>query len=144
MHTTLLFRRLFYSSNVDIPVITSPLSQISVYQIIVLGILFGNRIYDSIAQNSPQTFGVLQALQVSTVLNSIIGHTTVGPQLPVSIIPGAILLASLCFHWRQALLQGRTASVFIFSSNTVVSIPFSQGIFLLNSHIHDNSGARGF
>lgn len=87
MHTiTLLFRRLFYSSNGDIPVITSPLSQIRVYQIIVLGILLGNRIYDSIAQNSPQTFGVLQALQVSIALNSIIGHTTVDPQLPVSII----------------------------------------------------------
>ena len=87
MHTiTLLFRRLFYSSNGDIPLITSPLSQIWVYQIIVLRILLGNRIYDSIAQNSPQTFGVLQALQVSIALNSIIGHTTVDPQLPVSII----------------------------------------------------------
>ena len=105
------FGKLFYSVNVDIPVITSPLSQTWVYQIIVQGILLDNRIYGSIVQNSPQTFGVVQALQVSTTMNNIIGHTTVGPEFPVSIIPEAIPSALSCFLWKRALLQGRTASV---------------------------------
>lgn len=61
----LMYSKWFYSSNVDIPVITSPLTQTWVYQIIVQGILLGNRIYDSITLNSLQTFGVLRALQVS-------------------------------------------------------------------------------
>ena len=58
----LLYSKLFYSSNVDIPVITSPLTQTWVYQIIVQRILLGHRIYDSITLNSPQTFGILRAL----------------------------------------------------------------------------------
>ena len=48
--------------------------------------------------------------------------------------------ASLPFYWRQALAQGHTTSVFILSSNTVSFIPTTQGVFLLDSHLHGNSG----
>ena len=138
----LLFSKLFFSANVASPAITSPLSQTWVYQIIVQGILIGNRIYDSITQHAPQTFGVLEALQVSTVLNNIIGLTTVSLELPASIVPEASPSASLPYHWRQALMQGKTTSIFILQSNTVVFIPTPQGIFLLDSHFHGNSGAH--
>lgn len=69
---------MFFSPNVDIPVTESPLSQTWVYQIVIQGILAGNSIYDSLT-DIPQTFGVLQVLQASTVLNNAIGHTAVGP-----------------------------------------------------------------
>ena len=118
--------------------LNSPLSQTWVYQLIVQGILVGNSIYDSVTQNIPQTFGVSQALQASTVLNNVIGGTTVGPEMPVSIIPEA----SLPFHWRTALTHGKTTSIFILNSNTVVFIPTTQGVFLLDSHLHGNSGAH--
>ncbi|CAH3113677.1 unnamed protein product, partial [Porites lobata] len=58
-----------------------PLSQTWVYQIVVQGILAGNSIYDSVT-SIPRTFGVLEAIQTSSVLNNIIGNTTVGPELP--------------------------------------------------------------
>ena len=138
----LLFSKLFFSSNVVYPAITSPLSQTWVYQIIVQGILIGNRIYDSITQHAPQTFGVSEALQVSTVLNNVIGLTTMSLELPASIVPEASPSASLPYHWRQALMQGKTTSIFILQSNTVVFIPTPQGIFLLDSHFHGNSGAH--
>ena len=76
----LLFSKMFFSENVQIPVLNSPLSQTWVYQLIVQGILVSNSIYDSVTQNIPQTFGVSQALQSSTVLNNVIGGTTVGPE----------------------------------------------------------------
>ena len=83
------------------------------YQLIVQGILVGNSIYDSVTQNIPQTFGISQALQASTVLNNVIGGTTVGPEMPVSIIPEASPAANLPFHWRTALTHGKTTSIFI-------------------------------
>ena len=137
----LLFSKLFFSSTVDIPATTLPLSQTWVYQLVVQGILVGNRIYDSVTQ-IPQTFGVQQALQTSGVLQNIIGNTTVGPELPASIIPEASPAASLPFHWRSALAQGQTTSIYILGSNTVVFIPTSNGIFLLDSHLHGNHGAH--
>ena len=137
----LLFSKMFFSPNVDIPVTESPLSQTWVYQIVIQGILAGNSIYDSLT-DTPQTFGVLEVLQASTVLNNAIGHTTVGPELPVSIVPERTATASLPFYWRQALAQGHTTSIFILSSNTVAFIPTTQGIFLLDSHLHGNSGAH--
>ena len=82
----LLFSKMFFSPNVDIPVTESPLSQTWVYQIIIQGILAGNSIYDSVT-DTHRTFGVLEALQASTVLNNAIGYITVGPELPVSIVP---------------------------------------------------------
>ena len=97
--------------------------------------------YDS-ATNTPQTFGVLEALQASTALKNAIGHTTVGPELPVSIVPETNPTASLPFYLRQVLAQGHTTLVFILRSNTVVFIPTTQGIFLLDSHLHGNSGAH--
>ena len=138
----LLFSKMFFSENVQIPVLNSPLSQTWVYQLIVQGILVGNSIYDSVTQNIPQTFGVSQALQASTVLNNVIGGTTVGPEMPVSIIPEASPAANLPFHWRTALTHGKTTSIFILNSNTVVFIPTTQGVFLLDSHLHGNSGAH--
>ena len=138
----LLFSKIFFSENVQIPVLNSPLSQTWVYQLIVQGILVGNRIYDSVSQNIPQTFGVSQALQSSTVLNNVIGGTTVGPEMPVSIIPEASPAANLPFHWRTALTQGKTASILILNSNAVVFIPTTQGVFLIASHIHGGSGAH--
>lgn len=105
------------------------------------GILAGNSIYDSVT-SIPRTFGVLEALQTSSVLNNIIGNTTVGPELPVSIVPETNPTASLPYYWRQALAKGRTTSVFILRSNTVVFIPTTQEIFLLDSHFHGNSGAQ--
>ena len=81
-------------------------------------------------------------LQASTALKNAIGHTTVGPELPVSIVPETNPTASLPFYWRQVLAQGHTTSVFILRSNTVVFIPTTQGIFLLDSHLHGNSGAH--
>ena len=138
----LLFSKMFFSENVQIPVLSSPLSQTWVYQLIVQGILVGNSIYDSVAQNIPQTFGVSQALQSSTVLNNVIGGTTVGPEMPVSIIPEASPAANLPFHWRTPLTHGKTTSIFILNSNTVVFIPTTQGVFLLDSHLHGNSGAH--
>ena len=124
----------FFSSNVDIPVTESPLSRTWVYQIVIQGILAGNSIYDSLT-DIPQTFGALEVLQASTVLDNAIGHTTVGPELPVSIVPERTATASLPFYWRQALAQGHTASIFILSSNTVAFIPTTQGVFLLDSHL---------
>lgn len=138
----LLFSKMFFSSNLQIPVINSALSQTCVYQLIVQGILVGNSIYDLVTQNIPQTFGVLQALKASKVIHNVIDGTTVGPELPVSIIPEASPAASLPFHWRGALTQGQTTSIFILSSNTVVFIPTTQGVFLLDSHLHRNSGAH--
>ena len=137
----LLFSKMFFSPNVNIPATGSPLSQTWVYQIVVQGILAGNSIYDSVT-SIPRTFGVLEALQTSRVLNNIIGNTTVGPELPVSIVPETNPTASLPYYWRQALVKGRTTSVFILRSNTVVFIPTTQGIFLLDSHFHENSGAQ--
>jgi len=131
----------FFSPNVDIPVTESPLSRKWVYQIVIQGILAGNSIYDSLT-DTPQTFGVLEVLQASTVLNNAIGHITVGPELPVSIVPEITATASLPFYWRQALAQGHTASIFILSSNTVAFIPTTRGVFLLDSHLHGNSGAH--
>ena len=110
--------------------------------IVVQGILAGNSMYDSVTNNMPQTFGVLEALRASPALNNAIGHTTVGPELPVTIVPEANPMASLPFYWRQVLAQGNTTSVFILRSNTVVFIPTTQGIFLLDSHLHGNSGAH--
>ena len=138
----LLFSKMFFSPSVDIPVTESPLSQTWVYQIVVQGILAGNSMYDSVTNNMPQTFGVLEALRASPALNNAIGHTTVGPELPVTIVPEANPTASLPFYWRQVLAQGNTTSVFILRSNTVVFIPTTQGIFLLDSHLHGNSGAH--
>ena len=132
---------MFFSPNVNIPATGSPLSQTWVYQIVVQGILAGNSIYDSVT-SIPRTFGVLEALQTSSVLNNIIGNTTVGPELPVSIVPETNPTASLPYYWRQALAKGRTTSVFILRSNTVVFIPTTQGVFLLDSHFHGNSGAQ--
>ena len=102
---------MFFSPNVDIPVTESPLSQTWVYQIVIQGILAGNSIYDSLT-DIPQTFGVLEVLQASTVLNNAIGHTPVGPEMPVSIVPERTATASLPFYWRQALAQGHTAPIF--------------------------------
>lgn len=115
---SLLFGKLFLSSNVDIPAIHTPLSQTWVYQLVVQGILVGNSIYDSVTQNIPRTFGVLEALQASALANNVIGRTTMGPELPVSIIQEASPAASLPFHWRNALTQGQTASIFILGCNT--------------------------
>jgi len=50
--------------------------------------------------------------------------------------------ARLNYYWRQALAQGHTASIFILSSNTVAFIPTTQGGFLLDSHLHGNSGVH--
>lgn len=119
----------------------SPLSQTWVYQIVIHGILAGNSIYDSLT-DIPQSFGVLEVLQASTVLNNVIGYTKVGPELPVSIVPERTATASLPFYWRQALVQGHTASIFILSSNTVAFIPTTQGVFLSDSHLHGNSGTN--
>ena len=96
-------------------------------------------IYDSVS-SIPLTFGVLEALQTPTVLN-ITGNTTVGPELPVRIVPETNPTASLPYYWRQALAKGRTISVFILHSNTVLFILPTQGIFL-DSHCHGNSGAQ--
>ena len=137
----LLFSKMFFSPNVNIPATGSPLSQTWVYQIVVEGILAGNSIYDSVT-SIPQTFGVLEALQTSRVLNNIFGNTNVGPELPVSIVPETNPTASLPFYWRQALAKVQTTSVFILQSNTVVFIPTTQGIFLLDSHFHGNSGTQ--
>jgi len=54
---------MFFSPNVHIPITNSLLSQTWVYQLIVQGILLGNKTYDSAPQNIPQTFSVLQALR---------------------------------------------------------------------------------
>ena len=97
------------------------------YEIIVQGILIGNRIYDLIRQHAPQMFGILQALQVCTELNNIIKLTTVSPGLPVSIVAEASPSASLPYHWRQALMQGKTTSISILHSNSVVFIPTPKG-----------------
>ncbi|XP_015769480.1 PREDICTED: mitogen-activated protein kinase kinase kinase 14-like [Acropora digitifera] len=77
----LLFSKMFFSPNVDIPLSESSLSQTWVYQIILQAMLAGNSIYDSLT-DIPQTFDVLEVLQASTVLNNAIGYTTVGPELP--------------------------------------------------------------
>ena len=122
-------------------IVSSPLSQTWVYQLVVQGILVGNNIYDSVTRNAAQTFGVSQAVQGSAALNNTIGQTTVGPELPASIIPETTPAASLPFHFRNALRQGKTSSIFILGSNTVAFIPTSRGIFLLDSHLHGNNGA---
>ena len=83
------------------------------YQLIVQGILAGNSIYDSVTQNIPQTFGVSQAVQSSTELNKVIGGTSVGPKMPVSIIPEANPAANLPFHWRTALTHSKTTSIYL-------------------------------
>ena len=83
---------------------------------VVQGILAVRSIYDSVT-SIPLTFGVLEALQTPTVLN-ITGNTTVGPELPVRIVPETNPTASLPYYWRQALAKGRTISVFILHSNT--------------------------
>jgi len=119
----------------------SPLSRTWVYQIVIQAVLAGNSIYDSLT-DIPKTFGVLEVLQASTVLNNAIGHTTVGPELPVSIVPEKPATSSLPFYWRQALAQGHTASIFILSSNIVAFIPTTQGVFPIDSHLHGNSGAH--
>ena len=103
---------MFFSENVQIPVLNSPLSQTWVDQLIVQGILMGNNIYDSVTQDIPQTFGVSQALRSSTALNNVVGGTTVGPEMPVSIIPEASPAANLPFHRRTALTQGKTTSIY--------------------------------
>ena len=138
----LLFSKLFFSPNMDVPAVSTPLSQTWVYQLIVQGILVGNNIYDSVSPNVAQTFGVSQAVQSSAALSNTIGQTTVGPELPASIIPEANPAASLPFHFRNALRQGKTSSIFILGSNTVAFIPTSRGIFLLDSHLHGNNGAH--
>ena len=113
------------------------------YQLVVQGILVGNRIYDSVTGTQiPGTFGVRQAIQTSGALRNVIGNITVGPELPVSIIPEASPAANLPFHWRSALTQGQTTSIFILGCNTVVFIPMSNGIFLFDSHLHGNQGAH--
>ena len=132
---------MFFSPNVDIPVTESPLSQRWVYQIVIHGILAGNSIYDTLT-DIPQTFGVLEVLQASTVLNNAIGYTTVGPELPVSIVPERTATVSLPFYWRQALAQGHITSIFILSSNTVAFIPTTQEVFLLDNHFHGKSGTH--
>ena len=126
MSIALLFGKMFFSPNVDIPVTESPLSQTCVYPIVIQGILAGYSIYDSVT-DIPQTFGVLEVLQASAVLNNVIGHTTAGPELPVSIVPERTATASLPFYWRQALAQGHTALIFILRSNTVAFIPTTRG-----------------
>ena len=83
---------------------------------VVQGILAVRSIYDSVT-SIPLTFGVLEALQTPSVLN-ITGNTTVGPELPVRIVPETNPTASLPYYWRQALAKGRTISVFILHSNT--------------------------
>ena len=137
----LLFSKMFFSPNVDIPVTESPLSQTWLYQIVIQGILAGNNIYDSLT-DIPQTFGVLEVLQSPTVLNNAIGNTTVGPELPVSIVSERTATASLPFYWRQALAEGHTTSILIVSFNTVAFIPTTHGVFLLDSHLHGNSGVH--
>ena len=137
----LLFSKMFFSENVQIPVLNSPLSQTWVDQLIVQGILVGNNIYDSVTQDIPQTFGVSQALRSSTAINNVVGGITVGPEMPVSIIPEASPAANLPFHWRTALTQSKT-SIFSLNANTVVIIPTTQGVFLLDSHLHGSSGAH--
>ena len=59
-----------------------------------------------------------------------------------AIVPERTATASLPFNWRQALVQGHTTSILILSSNTVAFIPTTQGVFLLDSHIHGNSGTH--
>ena len=98
---------------------------------VVQGILAVRSIYDSVT-SIPLTFGVLKALQTPTVLN-ITGNTTVGPELPVRIVPETNPTASLPYYWRQALAKGRTISVFILHSNTVLFILTTQGIFFRQS-----------
>ena len=73
---------------------------------VVQGILAVRSIYDSVT-SIPLTFGVLEALQTPTVLN-ITGNTTVGPELPVRIVPETNPTASLPYYWRQTLAKGRT------------------------------------
>ena len=98
---------------------------------VVQGILAVRSIYDSVSSIT-LTFGVLEALQTPTVLN-ITGNTTVGPELPVRIVPETNPTASLPYYWRQALAKGRTISVFILHSNTVLFILPTQGIFFRQS-----------
>ena len=127
----LLFSKMFFSPNVDIPVTESQLSPTWVYQIVIQGILAGNTIYDSLT-DIPQTFGVLEVLQSSTVLKNAIGHTTVGPELPVSIVPERTATASLPFYWRQALAKGHNLNFYIefqhscFYSNYTRGFSFRQ------------------
>ena len=97
-------------------------------------------IYDSVT-SIPLTFGVLEALQTPRVLN-ITGNSTVGPELHVRIVPETNPTASLPYYWRQVLAKGRTVSVFILHSSTVLFVLTTQGIFFLHSHCHGNSGAQ--
>ena len=134
----LLFSKLFFSDNVDIPNINAPLTQTWVYQVVAQGILLGNGFYDSITQNVPSTFGVSQA---SVLMKNTIGRVTVGPELPVSINQEVNPAASLPFHLRNALNRGKTTSLFILEGNTVAFLPTARGIFLVDSHLHGNVGA---
>ncbi|KAL9965000.1 hypothetical protein ACROYT_G028723 [Oculina patagonica] len=134
----LLFSKLFFSDNVDVPNRNLPLTQTWVYQVIVQGIILGNNVYDSISRNVPTTYAVSAA---SVLLKNIIGSVVLGPELPVSITQEANPAASLPFYWRSALNKGKTTSLFILGGNTVVFIPTPSGILLLDSHLHGNVGA---
>ena len=101
------------------------------YQIVVQGILAVKSIHDSVT-SIPLTFGVLEALQTPRVLN-ITGNSTVGPELPVRIVPEMNPTASLPYYWRQVLAKGRTVSVFILHSSTVLFVLTTQGIFFTQS-----------
>ena len=74
--------------------------------------------------------------------NNFIGCTTVVPGLPVGVTPEASPAANLPFHWRNVLTQGKSTSVSILHSNAVKLIPTSQGIFILDSHLHASIGAH--
>lgn len=134
----LLFSKLFFSDNVAVPNTNAPLTQTWVYQVVVQGILLGNRVYDSIARNVPSTYGVSQA---SVFLKDLIGCVALGPELPVSITEEANPAASLPFHCKNALSIGKTTSLFILGGNTVVFVPTASGILLIDSHLHGNVGA---
>ena len=64
-----------------------------------------------------------------------------GREEAVSVRRENVPMASLPWHLEQALAKVNTVSLLILGGNTVVFLPTTEGYFLVDSHLHRETGA---